>query len=204
MSDEKEDRRVQRTRRLLQEALVALILEKRYDKITVQDIIDRANVGRSTFYANFLDKEDLLVSSFISWEHDLDHHMQTEAHDSETADHLLHSLSFFRHARAERNLYRAMVEGGGIEVLIGAGQAHMTASIQSHLDAMLPDSQQLLVPLPIITNFVAGGLLSMLMWWLNNETTHSPEQMNAMFNNLAMPGILAALGFDEGNHSHSP
>ena len=58
----KADRRSQRTRQLLSTALIEVMLAKRYDEITVQDIIDRANVGRSTFYAHFLDKEDLLVS----------------------------------------------------------------------------------------------------------------------------------------------
>jgi AcrR family transcriptional regulator len=58
------DRRVQRTRKLLQEALMTLILEKGYEAMTIQDIIDRANVGRATFYNHFLDKQDLLVSGF--------------------------------------------------------------------------------------------------------------------------------------------
>ncbi len=62
MRNTKGDRRSQRTRQLLSTALIEVMLEKRYDEITVQDIIDRANVGRSTFYAHFLDKEDLLVS----------------------------------------------------------------------------------------------------------------------------------------------
>ena len=56
--------RSQRTRQLLSAALFELMLELRYDEITVQHIIDRANVGRSTFYAHYLDKEDLLVSDF--------------------------------------------------------------------------------------------------------------------------------------------
>ncbi len=58
------DRRTQRTRQALSHALIALIQEKRYDAITVQDICDRANVGRSTFYAHYQDKDDLLASNF--------------------------------------------------------------------------------------------------------------------------------------------
>src|SRR5436189_198695 len=56
------DRRVQRTRQLLQDALLAMVIEKGYDATTVQDIIDRANVGRATFYAHFPDKQTLLTS----------------------------------------------------------------------------------------------------------------------------------------------
>src|SRR5207247_11310009 len=58
----KTDRRVRRTRQLLQDALIAMVIEKGYDATTVQDIIDRANVGRATFYAHFADKQTLLTS----------------------------------------------------------------------------------------------------------------------------------------------
>jgi len=60
----KEDRRVQRTKRLLREALLALIREKRFEALSVQDVIDRADVGRATLYVHFDNKEDLLVSGF--------------------------------------------------------------------------------------------------------------------------------------------
>jgi len=64
MESRKVDRRIQRTRQLLDDALIELILEKGYDKITVQNIVDQANVGRSTFFAHYLDKhEDLGVTS---------------------------------------------------------------------------------------------------------------------------------------------
>ena len=66
-----QDRRVQRTRTLLTRALMELIVEKGYQAITVQDIIDRANLGRSTFYAHFLDKEDLLMSGLEEVVHQL-------------------------------------------------------------------------------------------------------------------------------------
>ena len=64
MKEKKEDRRVGRTRRLMHEALMALIVEKGYETVTVQDILDRADVGRSTFYAHYRDKDELLLSSF--------------------------------------------------------------------------------------------------------------------------------------------
>lgn len=58
------DRRVRRTRKLLHSAFLELVIEKGYDKITIQDILDRADVGRSTFYVHFRDKEALLTASF--------------------------------------------------------------------------------------------------------------------------------------------
>lgn len=64
MGEEKEDRRVVRTRQLLRDALVSLILERGYDEVTVQDVLDRANLGRSTFYAHYRNKDDLLFSGF--------------------------------------------------------------------------------------------------------------------------------------------
>ena len=64
MGKELYDRRVQRTRKVLHEALVELILEKGFDKVAVQDVIERANIGRSTFYSHFKDTEDLFLSGF--------------------------------------------------------------------------------------------------------------------------------------------
>ena len=64
MKERTPDRRVQRTRRLLHKALMSRVLEKKYESITVQEILDRADVGRSTFYTHFQDKDELLVSGF--------------------------------------------------------------------------------------------------------------------------------------------
>src|SRR3954447_21575352 len=58
------DRRVQRTRRHLREALMALILERGWDAVSVRDVCEKADVGRSTFYVHFADKENLLLSGF--------------------------------------------------------------------------------------------------------------------------------------------
>ena len=58
------DRRVQRTRKALRSALLELIKEKGYDSVSVEEITQRANLGRATFYLHYKDKEDLLVDEF--------------------------------------------------------------------------------------------------------------------------------------------
>ena len=189
MAEKKEDRRIARTRLALHQALTELILEKRYDKITVQDIIDRANVGRSTFYVHFLDKEDLLTKGFVLFSDELDTHIEAAEHGDEGAEHVLHSLIFFRHANLHHDLYQAMLEGGGADVLMEAGRRHLKADIQNHLGELLPNGDTTTIPLPVITNFLAGAMLSVLMWWLGEERPYSPEEINAMFQQLAMSGV---------------
>ncbi len=80
------DRRVQRTRQLLQDALVSLIQEKGYEAVTVQDILDQANVGRSTFYAHFRDKEELLLSRFEHLRSEFERHQQQRLSSTSEAD----------------------------------------------------------------------------------------------------------------------
>src|SRR3954466_4722486 len=83
VKSQKEDRRSRRTRQLLGDALVELMLEKHFESITVQDILDRADVGRSTFYAHYTDKESLLLSQI---EHII-HEMEEYASDSGSIHH---------------------------------------------------------------------------------------------------------------------
>ena len=187
MHAKKTDRRVERTRHLLRDALVSLILEKGYQKITVQDIIDRANIGRSTFYSHYRDKEDLLFSGFDELAYDLDRHMRSPEEAAEGQEHLLHSREFFIHAHNNRELYMAMSESGGGEQLLEIGRQHMQNHIEAHL-LQFPSLEQEF-PLPVITNFLAGSLLTMILWWLEQDEPYSPQEMDDMFNALAMPGI---------------
>ena len=90
------DRRTNRTRKLLQEALVSLILEKGYEKVTVQNVIDRANVGRSTFYAHFQNMDDLLLSQFDDLREQFDQHLENQRIPA--ADPWGLTLLMFQHA----------------------------------------------------------------------------------------------------------
>jgi len=189
MIEKKTDRRVARTRMALHRALIELILEKRYDKITVQDIIDRADVGRSTFYAHFLDKEDLLMKGFSMFSDDLGSHLESAVHKDEKAEHVLHSLVFFRHASVHHELYKAMLEGGGSDVLMEAGRRHLMHNIEDHLGEVFEGGETAVIPVPVITNFLAGAMLSVLMWWLDAGRPYSAEEINQMFQLLATSGV---------------
>ncbi len=101
------DRRVKKTRLAIREALVALMMQKGYEAIIVEDILERADVGRSTFYAHFADKEDVLRSGIEAFRQGLEQHRMTAASDTHWP--FAFSLELLRHAGSKKGLYRALV-----------------------------------------------------------------------------------------------
>jgi AcrR family transcriptional regulator len=182
------DRRSQRTRQALSQALIALIQEKRYDAITVQDICDRANVGRSTFYAHYQDKDDLLTSNF-------QHVMESLGQPLDYRDGQLtfRIAPLFEHVQGHHHLYKALLWGGGMEVLMRAGQKQWSQQIEQYVEALLKDGRQPTVPITVVAVYIAGSLQTLLLWWLQHKMPHSPERMDEMFQQLVMPGVKAIL-----------
>jgi AcrR family transcriptional regulator len=189
--DEKQenDRRSQRTRRFLTHALLQLMLEKRYDKITVQDIIDRANVGRSTFYAHYLDKEDLLTSQFEEVLDYFSHHLEVGEGNNNPR---MSVKALFRHAQEFQPVYNAMVWGRGIELLYQQGQAFLCKRIEADLAVMAEASRQPTVPTTILATYIASTLVTLLRWWLENKMPYSVERMDEIFQQLVMPSVQSA------------
>jgi AcrR family transcriptional regulator len=186
------DRRSRRTRQMLGDALTTLMLEQRYDAITVQEIIDRANVGRSTFYAHYLDKEDLLqhqiagmIAAFV-------------AHtDQDTGGRrIVPSLELLRHVRERRDLCRALRRGGAMEPVLATMQTHLSAHIEDRLARRLPPEPPPAVPLPVVAHHVAGALLALFQWWLARDMIEPPEAIDAYFLQLVRPSVQAATGVE--------
>src|SRR5262245_58497391 len=98
------DRRIQRTQQLLRAALMSLIQEKGFEALSVQEIIDRANVGRATFYAHFDSKEDLLASGIEGLRASLRERQRQALSSAATADERLFAFSreLFTHADEHR------------------------------------------------------------------------------------------------------
>lgn len=201
MKSDKSDRRSQRTRAMLGEALVDLMLEKSFDGITVQDILDRANVGRSTFYAHYTDKHDLMFSELGRVLHDL---TQGDLADGEVdpvaapADKLLlPSLQFFRHVRQNQRLLKALIWGRGFEDLKRQLEAAFSRTVEANLKAQLQPGQVLQMPAVVLANFVAGSFVNLLRWWIESDMSYSPEAVDEMFRKMVMPGVNGVMGWAE-------
>ncbi|WP_063050290.1 TetR/AcrR family transcriptional regulator [Nocardia arthritidis] len=100
------DRRVRRTRALLHQALIELMIERAYDRITVRDILDRADVGRSTFYAHYRDKDDLLLRSSTDY---LRAAMAAAETDTDAPELLAPVRTLFELAAGHPEVYRALL-----------------------------------------------------------------------------------------------
>ncbi len=196
MKEKKEDRRIGRTRRLMHEALIALIVEKGYEAVTVQDILDRADVGRSTFYGHYRDKDELLLSSF--------EHLRTLFEEQQQA--LLASrrtgveseinfiLELFRHTGEHHQLYKAMAGKQSGEMILKYLHRYLyNLLIVPHLELMKLRASPP-VPIEITTHYLVTTLLSLVTWWLDNQMPYPPEKMDEFFRRVTGPSIEAAFG----------
>lgn len=186
MTNQKLDRRSQRTQEALFNSLIALLLEKHYDEITVNDIIARANIGRSTFYVHYQTKDDLLKSGF---ERVLDRLMENIHFVDNAQGLLLETAELFRHAQGHYELYRTLIWGSGFGLLTIDGHTALSMKLQDHIRASLTTKTEPSIPLPVLCYSLAGTLLILLKWWLDNKMPYSPERMDEIFQQLAMPGV---------------
>jgi AcrR family transcriptional regulator len=189
------DRRIQRTRKLLQDALFALILEKGYEAITVQDIIDRANVGRSTFYAHFLDKQQLFLSGFEEVRVLL---AQQHAAAVASGTHgMSFSLGMFEHVQEHLPLYRALVCKPSGAIVVQQIQEIITGLVRDELAALSLGDDPTPIPQELVVQYTASAFMGLLIWWADHEAPYTPAQMDAIFQQLTLPGVLAGLGRTE-------
>ena len=194
---ESTNRRIRRTHRSLHDALMSLIQEKNYDSVTVQEILDRADVGRSTFYAHFDGKDELLLSGTDDLRNTLDAVLQEERLATRRHDVVIgFSGAMFEHAHEYRNVYYALLHTQGWplfrqrlqEILQELIRRECKAEIQKLRKA---DSE---VPVDLFVHYLTSALLSVLTWWLDRRSRLAPREINDVFRSLISPTINAVLG----------
>jgi AcrR family transcriptional regulator len=182
----KTDARVRRTRDALGDALIALMQEKPFDTIKVQDVLDRAHVSRSTFYAHYSDKDDLLMSDSEEFFEALS--MALSAH-GDKSDRVFPVKEFFTHLADVQPFFKALVKSGRFQENMELARGHFARGIERRLSE-LPRARSIPAgELPAIAFTHAGALLSLLTWWLDRGMRESPEQMDELFHRMVWNGL---------------
>ena len=179
------DRRVERTHGALIGALLELIDEKGYEKTTVQDILDRADVGRSTFYAHFANKDDLLIGAMTLFQLGLGDAKQRP----DGALPLPSTTHIFQHVGEHHWLYRSLVESGTIAMVLRIAQDDMETSLERMFAKLEEDGRELSDSPEILARFLSGSFFSLMLRWLDSGMEESPEEMDARFRRLASFGL---------------
>jgi len=190
MAVERKDRRVQRTRRMLQGALVQLLKERAYDDVTIQDIAERANLGRTTFYLHYRTKEDLLF----------DHHAHVLAHfhfGTFTRQALLGDapqpelVEFLELVARNRPMYLTIRSAKDAAYLLGGIREQLAANLNRTLRTIFPHCEPL-TPLDVLTEYIVGAQLALIHWWMTTRTLYDAVQLATMLHRLQRAAICDA------------
>ncbi|HEX3683529.1 MAG TPA: TetR/AcrR family transcriptional regulator [Bryobacteraceae bacterium] len=183
-SPPKTDRRILRTRDTLGDALFALMQEKTFDQITVQDLLDRAGVGRSTFYVHYRDKEDLFLSdveSFCEWFSTL------LKRRGASTKRLAPVEEFFTHIREANEFYAAIVRSGKVNDVLALARGFFARSIEERLQITGLELEP--VRRSAQAHALAGSLFSLLDWWMDKGMKADPKEMDELFHRMAWSGL---------------
>jgi AcrR family transcriptional regulator len=208
---QKVDRRIQRTKLALRSALLELTKEKSFDAISVEEITERANLGRATFYLHYKDKEALLLDEFREiasnrvqvlseipvsiWKSNQD---SLEFSDGRAP--VMPLLLVFEHAAQNAELYRILLRGDSSQRIAGQIREIISESINAIIQTRIqsdPPPAPMEVPVDLLASYFSGALMGSLNWWLEQETSPKPDEMARMFQHLFFPGVKKVMGLEK-------
>ena len=191
MSNRVVDRRIQKTLHLLQQALTELITEKDYDAITIQEILDRANVGRSTFYAHFENKDQLLRSILTHLNEQFDEGIRLLSEEHKTFEDNSANMPYRVVHFVEQNrwLFQAMLgnqrQGSSANPLYD----YLYTVTKEHFRLMLQLKHGDATQIEMVAHFYTSAFMGALIWWLENDMIYTAEEFSQQINRLTLPGL---------------
>jgi AcrR family transcriptional regulator len=191
----KTDRRIQRTRELLQKALIELIGEHGYDAITIQDIVDRANVGRTTFYKHYNSKDDLFMSCHEAVLSDFHmsplHPLSREELLSPEAPSAMKMA--YNHLDEARTRLYPIFQGKDGALILRQIRDRSVQEIETNLRAVFAEADSL-IPLDMLAHYLVGAQLALVQWWLEKRRPHTPDTLTQTLHSLQCAAIRDAFG----------
>lgn len=176
-----DDLRVRRTQQRLGSALVTLMQEKPVKDITVQEVLDRAGVGRSTFYVHFRDTDDLLMSQL---EHFLEIMSTSLSKRGDRSNRVAPVTEMFAHIGEQKKMWRAMADAGRLPDFFDLAQEYFSRGIEQRLKELNRAAEFSPTELTVRSQALAGSLLSLLRWWIERGSKESPKSIDETFHRI--------------------
>lgn len=176
----------------MHEALFSLLREKSYDAIVVKEILDRANVGRSTFYMHYGDKDELLVSGMLDMLHSVKPAMwPSSAKQYEKI--LWFSLPIFEHIQRRRHTGGAKIGARGRAVIHEHLQEVLAELIVGEMRKAFQGRRKTAgwIPPDLLVQHVASTFILVLNWWMESRSPLSPKDVDDVFRALILPMLAA-------------
>jgi len=190
------DRRVQKTRKLLKDALVTLILEKGFEAVTIQEILDRANVGRSTFYIHFQNKHELLHSCFEDFFDLFEKHNPGSSNGKRNSGDLNECdliLNLLRLVEQNKRLFKALLRKDGITMLHPVYH-YIFTYIDEAIKKLILNKKQTPLQLEMAAHYITSAFIGTLTWWVYKDMTCTAEEMSGYLKQFIMHDIKNIAG----------
>ncbi len=180
------DARIRRTHERLGQALIELISDQSIDAVTVQAVLDRAGVGRSTFYLHYRDKDDLLWTQLEQF-FEIMSNLLDRKH--EVSRRVLPVREMLEHIGTENKIYRALAESGRLHDFFDLAQIHFARAIEKRLGAYRRLLSVSAVELTARANAFAGSYIALMRWWIDSKGKLQPQAVDDLFHGMVWKGL---------------
>jgi AcrR family transcriptional regulator len=178
------DPRTVRTYQALSGALVDLMRTREFNEITVQDLLDRAGVGRATFYSHFRNKDDFLLTDLERMLSALEEHFERS---SSTSRRVAPIAELFSHFGNARDFAAALGRSGRMEAVLDIASGHLARIIERRLHVLGVQPREL--PLNVAARVFGAMATELAKWWMERQGTITAQQMDERFHELVWRGI---------------
>jgi AcrR family transcriptional regulator len=187
----KVDPRVRRTRRLLRDALVSLMLEKDFSSISIKEITERAEVAYITFFRHFESLDQLLMEILDDGLGELQAHIETLAKQSETSALETEGMLIFEYIGQKADLFRILFKSQSVTRVRKKVVRNIGAIFQKSCLPLARSGNPMTTA--ILSNHIATSLLALIEWWLDNNMKPAPAQMGKVYKSLIIDSTVGAV-----------
>lgn len=187
----KPDPRVRRTRRILQQALISLVLEKEYSAISIRDITNRAEVAYITFFRHYNGIDELLIEVLDEGLSELLRHIATLAGEADDPTNEIEGKLIFEYIKRRSDLFQILLKSQSV-TRVRKSVIQNIATIFQNSCGFLQRPNSFLTA-NMASNHMATSLLALIEWWLEHKMSPPPPQMGKIYKALIIDSTREAV-----------